>query len=282
MRKIITAGVAFCLTFLSVFIFGCTYFSRSYTIMFNANGGEGVMEDFYADFSDDARMGELMPKCTFTKEGFESLCWSFDSESDIPVNALWDIRVKDYAKKKKVELFAVWSTPGFEFKWIPLDARNYGVIGYNGSATDIIMPLMYGNNYAKITEQIFKNREDITSVANLSNFFSSLFSGCTSLKTVELRKNENDYYSIYSETFYDCISLENFELPEGIKIIEKKSFYNCVSLKKLIIPESVTDIEEEAFFGWTEDQTIEFLGQTKNVFGEDWLKGCNANIVWAN
>lgn len=62
--------------------------------------------------------------------------------------------------------------------------------------------------------------------------------------------------------------------------IGAEAFYGCTSIEKLIIPKTIEDIGKDAFYGWTENQTIEFLGHSENVFGKDWLNGCSAKIIW--
>ena len=49
---------------------------RTYTLRFNANGGEGEMDDYLVESGDDG----WLPKCTFTKEGYECVAWGLDPE----------------------------------------------------------------------------------------------------------------------------------------------------------------------------------------------------------
>ena len=75
---------------------------------------------------------------------------------------------------------------------------------------------------------------------------------------------------IGESAFSSCYSVENLELPRGIKYIEAYAFRNCSSLKYLVIPEGVTNIGDGAFescssMTWIEfPDSVEWIGN--NVF----------------
>ena len=46
--------------------------------------------------------------------------------------------------------------------------------------------------------------------------------------------------------------MTGFTLPEGLTSISNGLFYNCTSLSELVIPQGVTVIEDEAFIAWNE------------------------------
>ena len=52
---------------------------------------------------------------------------------------------------------------------------------------------------------------------------------------------------IFEYAFYECKNLEEIELPNSLKLIDKSAFKDCISLKKLEIPSGVTSIRAAAF-----------------------------------
>ena len=66
------------------------------------------------------------------------------------------------------------------------------------------------------------------------------FSNCTNLNTLT------------GSTFYDCHSLINVTLPEGLTVIGDASFPNRYSIEEITIPNSVQTIEESAFWMFSE------------------------------
>ncbi len=54
--------------------------------------------------------------------------------------------------------------------------------------------------------------------------------------------------SIERFAFYECDVLKKVILPKNLKTIEKNTFYGCLSLEEIEIPKSVEDIEMFAFY----------------------------------
>ena len=52
---------------------------------------------------------------------------------------------------------------------------------------------------------------------------------------------------IRKELFSGCTSLRNVQLPSGVSTIGEWAFRSCSSLESIEIPENVTEIEAEAF-----------------------------------
>ena len=192
-----------------------------------------------------------------------------------------------------VELYAVWTTPGFSFRVEGVGFFESATIAnYTGTAKDIIVPAFTNDHYLgstwgcgpvwNIASGVFKNHTEIETVSNHPRDISSeVFYGCTSLKTMEARSGYVG--NIGDKAFYNCSSLEGIVLHEDLcEEIGAEAFYNCTSIQKIVIPEGVEEIGKDAFYGWGEGQTIEFASHSENLFGEEWLNGCSANIIWAN
>ncbi len=72
---------------------------------------------------------------------------------------------------------------------------------------------------------------------------ASAFSGCKKITTIEIPNAVN----IESEAFYDCSSLENLVLPEGLTSIGESAFASCSSITQIDLPSTLTSIGESAF-----------------------------------
>jgi RNA polymerase subunit RPABC4/transcription elongation factor Spt4 len=55
--------------------------------------------------------------------------------------------------------------------------------------------------------------------------------------------------AIGEEAFADCYKLEEVNLPNSIKTLEKRAFANCTALTSLRLPESISVINESVFSG---------------------------------
>lgn len=80
---------------------------------------------------------------------------------------------------------------------------------------------------------------------NFTTSSNNLFTGCTSLQSIELPENRNIRY----QYFYGCVSLERCIIGNGCDTISKQAFCNCEALKEISIPDSVITIEAGAFSG---------------------------------
>lgn len=77
-------------------------------------------------------------------------------------------------------------------------------------------------------------------------FADELFSGCYSLKTVNVPTNLTE---IGMSTFKSCISLLTITLPDSLVKIGESSFKSCESINDVELPSGVTSIPTSAFEG---------------------------------
>ncbi|MBQ8302093.1 MAG: leucine-rich repeat protein [Clostridia bacterium] len=264
---------------------------RTYTIHFNANGGEGEMDDYLVESGDDG----WLPKCTFTKEGYECVAWGLDPEGKKYGTQIDNLTFNLPSSVKNgdtVELYAIWTTPGFAFELSTMGYfAHWDITDYDGNANQIIIPAwyegFYGGTYGSchvlgLTSELFMGHTEIESVKNIPTSYlpSDLFNGCSSLKTVEIRSGEV-IYDIGDRAFYNCTSLQGIELTANLDTIGEEAFYMCTSIEKLVIPAYLEELGNNAFYGWTEDQVIEFTRYSENPFGEEVFNGCKAKIMWS-
>ncbi len=266
--------------------------NRTYTIHFNANGGEGKMDDYLVKSGDSG----WLPKCTFTKEGYECVAWGLDSQGNAFATQIDNMTFNlpsDVKNGDTVELYAIWTTPGFSFELSTMGfLASAHIISYSGNASQVIVPAWYEGSFVEgsygschidtIKANVFMGHTEIECVKNISvNYLSdNLFNGCTSLKTIEIR-NGYHIYDIGDRTFYNCSKLQGISLTANLDSIGDEAFYMCTSIEKLVIPTILENLGDNAFFGWTENQIIEFTKYSENPFGEEAFNGCNSTIIWS-
>ena len=72
------------------------------------------------------------------------------------------------------------------------------------------------------------------------------FDGNTTLKSVTFSEGTTD---IPCEMFKDCVNLTTVKLPESIQYIWEYAFYNCSSLNDIYVPEGLIEVGVDAFEG---------------------------------
>ena len=75
--------------------------------------------------------------------------------------------------------------------------------------------------------------------------------GSDPIVTIPSTLNNYDVLCIGCESFYDCKSLTNITIPDGVTSIGDSAFNNCTSLTNITIPNSVTSIGGWAFSNCT-------------------------------
>lgn len=114
-----------------------------------------------------------------------------------------------------------------------------GAFSYRGDLLDVYV------QGGPLADFQFMNHSTITTVKLLDGAIlgKSVFCGCTGITIAEIHKD----VKWGDETFYDCTSLVNLYLQDGISTIPPFSFYNCTSLPSVYIPGSVETIGGHAF-----------------------------------
>lgn len=113
---------------------------------------------------------------------------------------------------------------------------------------------------------------DLQNVSYLSSIGSYAFSNCINLKLINLPHIVSGI--LPERVFYNCSSLESFELPVGVHTIGKSAFENCFKLSGTIFNGEVAIIDSRAFANCISLQTIQ-LPISINTLGENIFSGCN-------
>lgn len=143
---------------------------------------------------------------------------------------------------------------------IPLTARITGIS--NDAVTAVVPqtgPVTYKdkNNMevtayvpvVKIAKEAFYGKTNLQSVtfsAEVDVDFTGMFSGCTSLQSVDLSPFTLE--RIPTKMFYNCSALRTVTISPTYTVIGEKAFYGNRSLQAFSIPTAVTLIEDSAFF----------------------------------
>ena len=136
------------------------------------------------------------------------------------------------------------SSHGLEYKENP--DGTYQVIGI-GSCTDseIVIDIFNNRDVVSIAAEAFQYSEQITGVEisdSVKEIGHDAFAYCTNLANLKLGSG----VKVIDRVFYDCTSLTELVIPEGVTTIRDFSF--CENLTRVVIPASLTTIHGNAYF----------------------------------
>lgn len=120
--------------------------------------------------------------------------------------------------------------------------------------------------YGCSTLEVVNLPASVSSIANMSSRMP--FTGCTSLKEINVDENSRSYQSI-DGVLYDkeglelelypvCKEGEDYSIPEGVTRINKNAFLNNLNLKSVTLPASLQRIGDMAFRGCYNLKTYNF------------------------
>ena len=160
-----------------------------------------------------------------------------------------DVHIHSYGADDKCELCGdAYEDIGLVFA---LDGDTYCVSKYNGTATEVTVPLKYRGK----------------SVATIGN---NAFSSCGGLTKVILGKNIT---KIGNYAFSECRNLSEINLPSALLEIGRYAFQNCTQLKQIVIPKSVTSLQDHAFVSCS-GLTDVVIGESVTTVGEGAFENC--------
>ena len=151
---------------------------------------------------------------------------------------------------------------------------NY-LLGYTGTATDLILPENYNGQPYEIYQYAFAYCTALTSVTvpgGIESIGEAAFKYCSNLKSVTI---PDGVTSIAANMFYGCGKLTSITIPDGITSIGNQAFCDCSSLTTITIPKDVTNIYANAFLSCNKLTDIYFTGTE-----EEWnaISKSNASI----
>ncbi len=117
------------------------------------------------------------------------------------------------------------------------DGEDVKLVGYQGTATDIIIP----STVTEIYQYAFYYNDKITSLVigdNVTSIGIWSFNSCTSLTSVIIGDNVE---SIDSYAFYNCLSLTSITIGESVTSLGSYAFFYCSSLMDVYYNGSMGD-----------------------------------------
>ena len=181
-----------------------------------------------------------------------------------------------------------------------LDGEERILVAYNGTNTDLIIP----SGITVIAEEVFKNRNDLTSVTipdsvtsiGKDAFYNTawynnqpdglVYAGKVAYKykgTMPENTSiviEDDTFGIADYAFYGCTGLTSVTIGNGVTSIGDSAFIHCSGLTSITIPDSVTNIGDFAFKD-CKGLTSVTIGNSVTSIGEYAFSGCTGltNII---
>ncbi len=166
-----------------------------------------------------------------------------------------------------------------------VDTDKIYLVGYTGTATELVLPNDYNGSNYEIYKRAFYGRTDITSVIignGVTSIGSDAFRFCSKLESVTFEEGSL-LESIGSYAFQYCSSLTNITIPSSVtsigeyafsscsklesvtfeegsllESIGNRAFYDCSGLTNITIPSSVTSIDDYAFYGCSRLENVTF------------------------
>jgi hypothetical protein len=142
----------------------------------------------------------------------------------------------------------------------------------------------------KISKGVFESLKE-TEVIKLPETIKELewsFWNCKNLKSIHVAEGNKRYSSLDGVLYshdrkilyaFPCSHGTEYEVPEGVEIIEKFAFKDCNKIKKLVLPTTIKTIRINAFYRATALKTI--ICKNKNIENEGFCGTYgNVNPEW--
>ena len=163
----------------------------------------------------------------------------YSSDNEYEVRTMYDECSVCFARRNIVEVPAKYEgTEGLVF--VDNGKGQYVIVGYTGTATEIVIPATYSGKPVVI---------------------GSAFAGNNDIISVVIP----DGVTISAGAFKGCSSLSSVTLPGDLTYIPQSAFENCTALTSIVLPETVTSIQTGAFAGCKALSTIEIKGELEEV-----------------
>lgn len=190
--------------------------------------------------------------------------WQINSNSKFPV--VWDCNNNEVADDGYIYFVMYEENSKTKEK---IHIVKYGVKGNHAIVAkqpqikddvDLKPAVVYNNityNVTKIDNYAFYRNEIITSI-DIRRYVETIgdyaFYGCSNLMEVYWRRNNNDEIDVETKeigncAFAECVSLNEFEIPNTVTYIGAGALQGCSKISKIIIPKNVERLGAYVFSG---------------------------------
>ena len=135
----------------------------------------------------------------------------------------------------------------------PMQRIGGGVFAGNTSLKTVDL----GGSINEIGSNAFSGCTNLVSIKSSSNFVrvgDRAFKNCTSLETIDMKisgRSVQEHTVLGYNTFENCVSLKEFTIPDGIKIIKGQAFMGCTGLKTIYLHKNILELGDGVFYGCT-------------------------------
>lgn len=137
-------------------------------------------------------------------------------------------------------------TEGLEYTYIK-DTDSYKVTGYQGTATEVIIPAQHEGKAVTVIGEAFYRNAYITKVTlpdSVTEIINSAFAFCSSLSEIEFGTGLK---TLTNGAFSTCTSLKSITLPDSITTVQTMAFYDCTALEEVTFGSGTTWIARYVF-----------------------------------
>lgn len=155
--------------------------------------------------------------------------------------------------------------------------KYYAVTGSGyvaGISGELVIPETYGEGelqapVKEIAQEAFRGATitSLTIPASVTKIGMAAFANCESLSTVTFADGIT-VEELPQAIFGFCGNLQQFNIPQTVKVIGEKAFYNCAKITEVQLPSAVEKVMHGAFQGCnalekvTLNEGLEFIGES--------------------
>ena len=186
--------------------------STTYTIVYDANGGNGEMSSTIHSINNE----EALAENSYSRYGYMFLGWNTSPDGTGTLYSDAESINNLISAGETIILYAMWDIKGSKGLQYTLnrDGQSYSVTGIGTCIdTELLIPCVY-------------NDLPVTSIG------AKAFASCTSLTSIVI---PDTITSIGKSAFYDCTSVTSVIIPDSVTIIDDSAFYKCNSLRNVYI-----------------------------------------------
>lgn len=161
-----------------------------------------------------------------------------------------------------------------EYFQYTIENNEVTITGYNGEATDVIIPnYIEGIPVTGIEKGAFYETGVISVQIpdGITKIGAYVFAFCRKLQSISIPDSVTE---LGENQFWGCKALEKVVLPAGIKEIEDYLFAFCHGLKEVVLPDTVEVISQFAFYECTSLENITIPGSVTTI-GEMAFMSCS-------